>query len=179
MLDRLISRYAASPIAYHEYDPRAPDVAQRVANMITSRLPTVTVEHIGSTAVLGCAGKGIVDLMVIYSEGQLETVKHVLDVLGFQRQTSGFIFPEDRPMRVGALEHDGTTFRLHVHVLAASSSEVATLRAFRERLRVDPKLLAAYVARKREIMASGVTEAADYTRLKSAFINETFERLLQ
>ena len=56
------------------------------------------IHHIGSTAVMGCAGKGAIDLMVLYSPGCLTLAKRVLDELGFQRQTTRDPFPEDRPM---------------------------------------------------------------------------------
>jgi GrpB-like predicted nucleotidyltransferase (UPF0157 family) len=168
----IIGPYPFHPPACAEYDPRAPAVARRIAQWITAHLPAVTVEHIGSTAVPGCAGKGVVDMMVIYPDGQLETVKEMLAGLGFQPQTVGFLLPEARPMRVGTVEHEGGTFRLHVHVLAASSPEVAQLRAFRERLRADPQLVTTYVARKKEILAAGITDPAVYTRMKSLFFQE-------
>jgi GrpB-like predicted nucleotidyltransferase (UPF0157 family) len=165
----IIGLYAFHSPACVDYDPRSAEVARRVAERITARLPRVTVEHIGSTAVPDCAGKGIVDLMVVYPDGQLERVKETLARLGFQRQTVGFLHPETRPMRVGTLEHQGRVFPMHVHVLASSSPEVAQLRAFRDRLCADPKLVAAYVARKKEIIAAGVTDPAAYTRMKSLF----------
>ena len=99
--------------------------------MISATLPRVTVEHIGSTSVPGCAGKGIIDLMVLYPDGDLEAVKDALKRLGFQPQTVGHLMPESRPMRVGAVRYQGRIYRLHVHVIAASSPEVQALRAFR------------------------------------------------
>src|SRR5262249_23014880 len=125
----------------------------------------------GSTAVPGCAGKGVVDLMLVYPEGKLEAARDVLDALGFQRQSTRDPFPEERPMRVGSLEHDGSVYRLHVHVIAAGSPEVAQLLGFRDRLRADPRLVAAYVARKREIVAAGVTDSVEYCERKGAFFH--------
>jgi GrpB-like predicted nucleotidyltransferase (UPF0157 family) len=158
-----------------EYDPRAAEVAERVARLVTARLPEVAVEHVGSTAVPGCAGKGVVDLMLLYPEGRLEAVKETLGALGFQRQTTGHLHPETRPMRVGTLQHRGASFRLHVHVIACDSAEVRHLRAFRDWLRADPQRVAAYVARKREILGAGVTDPACYTGMKAAFIREVLE----
>jgi len=112
-----------------------------VAALITARVPMVTFEHFGSTAVPGCAGKGVVDLMLLYPEGYLEIARETLDSLGFQRQTTGHLFPESRQMRVGAVKCRGRTFRVHVHVIAATSTEVDLLRGFRERLRADPRVL--------------------------------------
>jgi GrpB-like predicted nucleotidyltransferase (UPF0157 family) len=165
-----IRGYPLKPPACVEYDPRAAEVARRVIRQITRALPTVAGEHIGSTAVPGCAGKGIVDLMLIYPEGQLEAVKQLLERLGFQKQTFGHIHPESRPMRVGALRYQGEDFRVHVHVVASNSPEVATIRRFRERLRSDPDLVAAYVRCKTAILHDNVTDANAYTERKSVFV---------
>ena len=170
MPNQPIGPYSMQPPKCVEYDPHTVEVARLVEKRITAVLPTVRIEHIGSTSVPGCAGKGIVDLMVIYPDGQLEAVKETLKALGFQPQTVGHIFPESRPMRVGSITHKRRTYRLHVHVIAESSSEVTTLRTFRERLRADPELMAAYVARKQAIVAAGVTDPQLYTRMKSEFI---------
>jgi GrpB-like predicted nucleotidyltransferase (UPF0157 family) len=88
--NRVIEKYSNSPAICQDYDPRAPEVAQIVAQLITTQLPTLTVEHIGSTAVEGCVGKGIVDIMLLFpeAEGSLEDVKQLLERLGFQRQTT-------------------------------------------------------------------------------------------
>src|SRR5262249_44700072 len=145
-----------------DYDPRTVAVAQRVAASIQVQMPTATVEHIGSTSVPGCAGKGIVDLMMLYADGQLAAARAVLDALGFQRQTTRDPFPEDRPMRTGSVVYDGTLFLLHVHVIAASSPEVDELRLFRDRLRADRNFVASYVAAKKAILASGITDSVDY-----------------
>jgi GrpB-like predicted nucleotidyltransferase (UPF0157 family) len=167
-----IGSYFLSPAACHDYDPRAPRVAQRVALMMTEQLPTLVVEHIGSSSGPGCAGKGIVDLMVLYPPGQLEATKQVLETLGFQRQTTQDPWPEERPMRTGTFEYDGSIYRLHAHVSAADSSEGAELRKFRERLRADPDLVAAYVARKRVSIASGITDEGEYATAKGSFVRD-------
>ena len=168
----VIGPYASRPTVCRDYDPRAANVARQVAAMIRDHLPQLQVEHVGSTSVPGCAGKGIVDLMIPAPDRELEAIKQLLDALGFQRQTNRDPFPEDRPMRVGSLAYDGETFLLHVHVIAASSPEVDELRFFRVCLRDDPELLKAYVARKREIVASGVTDSLDYCYKKGEFIKE-------
>src|SRR5438132_646698 len=93
--ETIIGPYQQLPAACQDYDPRSVEVAEQIGQMILAQLPSLTVEHIGSTAVPGCAGKGIIDLMILYSDGQLEAAKAVLDVLGFQRQTNRDPFPED------------------------------------------------------------------------------------
>lgn len=171
-VDTMIGPYESQPAACRDYDPRAVAVAQRIAVCISSRLPQIRVEHVGSTSVPDCAGKGTVDLMIAAAGGQMDAVKEVLADLGFQRQTGGDPFPEDRPMRVGSVVHDGQTFLLHVHVIPADSPEVDEIRFFRACLRADPELRKAYVAKKREIIADGATDSLDYCRRKGEFIKE-------
>ena len=133
----VIEAYHQMPAACREHDPRAMDVARQVGSLIESHLPDVVVEHVGSTSVPGFAGKGVVDLMVLYPSGRLPAVRDKLDGLGFQHQTTRDPFPEERPMRGGSVDHYGTRFRLHAHVIAADAPEASELRAFRERLRAD------------------------------------------
>ena len=166
----VIAPYEQLPAICNDHDPRSFEVAKRVADLIESHLPDVRVEHVGSTAVPGCAGKGVVDLMVLYPPGRLPDVKDVLKALGFQQQTGRNPFPEERPLRLGSIEHDGTRFRLHVHVIPSDSPEVLELRTFRDRLRGEPMLLEQYVALKRKIIAEGVTDSLDYSIRKGDFI---------
>jgi GrpB-like predicted nucleotidyltransferase (UPF0157 family) len=176
-IDPAIGPYEHRPAACHEHDPRSAAVARRIAGLIEPHLTGAVVEHVGSTSVPGCAGKGIVDLMLVYPDGQLVAARDLLDALGFQRQTGRDPFPEERPMRTGSLLHDGLAFNLHVHVLAASSPEVQQLRSFRDRLRADGALVAAYVAAKRAILADGCTDPLDYCYRKGEFVTRALERI--
>jgi len=172
MFEPVIAAYESRPAECREYDHRAAAVARQIASLIYDHLPQVLAEHVGSTAVPGCAGKGTVDLMIPVPDGEMENVKGLLDRLGFQRQTNRDPFPEDRPMRLGAWDYDGATFLLHIHVIPADSPEVEEVRFFRACLRADAELLKIYVARKQEIIASGVTDSLDYCHAKGKFIKE-------
>src|SRR5436309_13826855 len=70
----VITAYPIKPPACVEYDPRVVEVAHEIMQMISAALPPVTVAHIGSISVPGCAGKGLIDVMVLYADGQLEAV---------------------------------------------------------------------------------------------------------
>lgn len=162
--------YANSGAGYVDYDPVAIDVARTVGALIEKVAPWARVEHIGSTAIPGCAGKGIVDIMVMYPPDRLEATRAAIDALGFQPQKTGHIFPDERPMRVGAMNHNGRRYRLHAHVIAAASPEVESLRRFRDLLRADSALRDAYQDKKRAIVHSGVREPRAYTQAKGEFI---------
>jgi GrpB-like predicted nucleotidyltransferase (UPF0157 family) len=162
--------YADPDDVFRPYDPRAAEVAERVVTLIRERMPSARVEHVGSTAIPGCHGKGPVDLLLLYPPGQLATARDTLDGLGFQRHEQPGAFPEERPVRIGTLRHDGDTFRLHVHVVAVDSPEAGELLRFRDALRANPDLVAEYVALKQAVIASGISDNSAYTDGKDAFI---------
>jgi GrpB-like predicted nucleotidyltransferase (UPF0157 family) len=171
MLAKPILEYEVQRPKYVEYDPAVIYVAGRVSALIEAAAPWVKVEHIGSTAVPGCAGKGIVDLVALYRVGRLAATRKAIDALGFQPQRVGHTFPEDRPMRVGAIEHDGRVYRLHVHIVAEDREEVVQLRHFRDALREDSALRDDYEAKKRAILQAGQSEPVGYTQAKGEFIS--------
>src|SRR6266702_8778622 len=102
--------YRSMPAEFRAYDPQVLEVAQLLIATIRRAEPQIKVEHVGSTSVPGCGGKGIVDLAVLYPEDFLERARAILDHVGFQKQGGRDPFPESRPMRVGCVEHDGRLF---------------------------------------------------------------------
>jgi GrpB-like predicted nucleotidyltransferase (UPF0157 family) len=162
-------------VACHAYEPVFPAVAMHVAGLIRDRRPAVEVEHVGSTAVEGCAGRGAIDLLVLCKKDEpLEGVQALLrdlEMLGF-----GWVQPIDLqsdrwPIGGGMVDYAGATYRVHIHVLPHDHPAAAERRAFRDRLRTDARFRAAYVALKEEIVASGLTDAIAYSKAKAAFVH--------
>jgi GrpB-like predicted nucleotidyltransferase (UPF0157 family) len=113
----VLQPYEVRPAHHVEQDARVADVARAVAELVRANAPELVVEHVGSTAVPGLPGKDVVDLAVTYPAGGLERARAALDALGFQRQQGAHAFPEERPMRTGAVDVGGRRWRLHAHVL--------------------------------------------------------------
>jgi GrpB-like predicted nucleotidyltransferase (UPF0157 family) len=152
------------------WDPRGPAAANSVMRMFQAALPSIEIEHVGSTAVPGCDGKGILDLMLLIPDGHLSEVCEIVDGMGFQHQSGGKKHPDNRPMREGSFTFDGSVFRLHVHLIPESSAEVDRLRKFRDRLTANPELVALYIDQKRRLIDSQISDRSTYTVGKKAFI---------
>jgi GrpB-like predicted nucleotidyltransferase (UPF0157 family) len=172
-----IERYDRVPIQVREYDPQAPAVARRVIELIAAARPGAVAEHVGSSAVPGLAGKGIIDLLLPTPAAEVAEVADALVGAGLQRQTIADAFPPSRPMLQGAIRHRGTLYRVHVHVVPDDSVEVEAMRGFRDALRADESLRYGYVAVKRDIVARGLTDPGDFTHAKGDFIVAALERL--
>ena len=175
-ISKIVGPYQKPEASFYPYDPRAPKVATLLKKRIESLMPAITIEHIGSTAVPGCPGKGIVDLMALYSRNRLAAAVELLSALGFQRQGKEFRnrFPDSRPVYMGTYEFDATAFLVYVHVLEQNVYEAERFRIFRDRLRCAPDLLAEYVAVKKAILSEGVVDTDDYAIRKK----DVIERIL-
>jgi GrpB-like predicted nucleotidyltransferase (UPF0157 family) len=170
--NNVIGPYIQKPVELQPYNPLYPNVAQYLADLIRTKLNCVKVEHVGSTAIEGCVGKGIIDLMVLYPEGFLEKTKDALSSLGFQPQPHKEPFPENRPMRVGSADYKDQLFQIHVHVIHQGDAESLSTLKFRDMLRKDKRLRDRYVQCKRLILQAGTIDSLDYCRAKSSFIEK-------
>ena len=171
-----IGRYRRVPVQVHQADPDAPEVARRLIGLIASRWPATPAEHVGSTAVPGLAGKGIVDLLLAAEAAQIPAITQALGELGFQPQRPA-AFPPTRPMLWGTYRHGATQYRIHVHVVPAASPEVAAMRGLRDALCADPVLRRRYVALKRAIVAGGPADPVTFTKAKHDWIAATLAHL--
>jgi GrpB-like predicted nucleotidyltransferase (UPF0157 family) len=169
--------YCRVPIVVRESNAAAPEAAKWVAELIAARRPGAEAEHIGSSAVPGLAGKGTIDLLLPTPPDDIPAVTEDLLALGFQRQQVATAFPPTRPMLQGIVRHGDHAFRVHVHVVPASSPEVAALRGFRDALLADPALREEYEQLKRSIVASGTVDSVAFSKAKHAWIVAVLERL--
>jgi GrpB-like predicted nucleotidyltransferase (UPF0157 family) len=131
---------------------------------------------VGSSAVPGLAGKGIIDLLLAAQPAHIPAITQALLELGFQPQVPA-AFPPSRPMLWGAFRHGATEYGVHVHVIPAASPEVAAMRGFRDALRADPRLRRRYAALKRVIVAGGPVDPVTFTKAKHDWIAATLTRL--
>jgi GrpB-like predicted nucleotidyltransferase (UPF0157 family) len=170
--DPPIGRYRRVPVQIHQADPATPEVARRLIALIATRWPATPAEHVGSSAVPGLAGKGIIDLLLAAQPAHIPAITQALLELGFQPQVPA-AFPPSRPMLWGAFRHGPTEYPVHVHVIPAASPEVAAMRGFRDALRADPRLRRRYAALKRVIVAGGPVDPVTFTKAKHDWIAAT------
>ncbi|HEY7735797.1 MAG TPA: 5-(carboxyamino)imidazole ribonucleotide synthase [Candidatus Limnocylindrales bacterium] len=176
-----IGPYISQPATIHDWDPRIVDVHRRVAALINARRADLSVEHVGSSAVPGLPGKNVLDLGIETDPDDVPAVAALLRELGFQPQQNANAFPPTRPLLVGSIEHDGTPFRIHAHVLPRGHRVFGRDHrrdlAFRDALRADDTLRDAYAARKREIVNGTTISGYRYSMAKTEWIQNTIERL--
>ena len=168
-----ILQYTEKVAKLKPYQPQFQVIAEKLIEELRKAFPGIEAEHVGSTSVPGCPGKGVVDIMLLFhSRLERERIKETLICLGFQNQTTRDPFPEDRPMRVGSVLFQNQSYPVHIHVIPFSSREVEELRSFREALKSSSQLRSEYAELKKGILEKGITDTVDYAEAKATFIEK-------
>ena len=131
-------------------------------------VPVLAIEHVGSTAVPGLAGKPVVDCDVVVSAGQVAWASEVLVGLGFRALgelgiAQRWAFAE--PARLA-----GTNTYVTVEGCLALRNHLAA----RDVLRADPELRERYGVLKKRVGASAAT-VEEYGRGKDSMLQEILE----
>ena len=174
-----IGPYERRLAAVQPWDPRAPDVAATVIATIRSVRPDLGIEHIGSSAVPGLPGKGIVDLGTEADPAEIPAITAAMYGLGFGPQPGPDPWPASRPMHVGSVVVDGREYRIHFHVHPRGAGDLAKDVQFRDALRADPELRDGYARIKEGIVGAGggSVDPVRYQAEKGQWILDEFDRL--
>ena len=174
-----IGPYERRAAAVRPWDPKLPVVAERVIEIIHSVRPDLAIEHIGSTAVPGLPGKGIVDLGTEVDAAEIPAITEAMYGIGFGPQPGADPWPPTRPMHVGSIRVDGEEYRIHFHVHPRGTGDLAKDIRFRDALRDDPALRDGYARVKAGIVgpAGGEVDPVPYQAEKGIWILEIFDRL--
>ncbi len=132
------------------------------------------VEHVGSTAVPGLFGKPVLDVaLAVADEAAAAACVEPLRALGYEHRGP---YGDDPRRRYFVRDEAGRRVaQLHLYILPAAAWDDKL--AFRDALRADPELAAAYAAEKRRVAVEVAWDKAAYARAKEPFVERVLERL--
>ena len=147
---------------FHEYSPEWPRRFDEECVQLERALDgaAVCIEHVGSTAIPGMPGKGIIDILLTVRPGTAkEAFDRPLRELGYIER------PVDRPDPF--YTKPSIKPRTHnVHVAEAGSDRARSLLAFRDYLRAYPEQAARYAQLKRQLADHESPDWARYSAEK-------------
>jgi GrpB-like predicted nucleotidyltransferase (UPF0157 family) len=136
-----------------EYDAARVERFHAEARLIADALGDLVrqIEHVGSTAVPGLAGKPTVDIAagVDTLDLPLRAIDRMRDA-GFRHEVD-----EVRPWRRGFVKGEEVPREVIVHVVEWQGSNWWSFLRFRDALRADPGLAAEYEELKRRLLKRG------------------------
>src|ERR1043165_7591445 len=102
---------------YHPYDVNLPAVFNEIKLLIQQELPTVQVEHVGSSSIPGVGGRNVIDMVMPATAPEQMAIKQHLYALGFQDSP----FRHFLPLLVGAVAFQGNEYTILLYVIAPDS----------------------------------------------------------
>lgn len=133
------------------------------------------IEHIGSTAIPGMDGKGIIDVMVIFEK--LENIEPAIKLL----QKNGYFLTDDKINRNERVFMSTTGIKesgfgdIHLHLTTKDNDAYLNAILFRDYLIKHPKEKKEYIDLKYKLFNEVNGDRPKYTKLKSDFIEKIID----
>ena len=165
---RAMAQPPDEPIRIVPYDPACPARFEAERSLLAEAIgeaATGGIHHVGSTAVPGLDAKPVIDILVGIDD--LEAGRAAFGAL----EAIGYLYA---PYRAGE-EHwfckpHPSRRTHHLHLVPQGSPRFGDLLTFRDRLRADEEVAAAYAALKRELAARFEHDREAYTAAKADFV---------
>ena len=164
--------HPAHEIEVVDYDPRWPETFGAYAATLRSALGdlVMSIEHVGSTSVVGLAAKPVIDIdVVISSRLLLKDVISTLAELHYAHEGNlglpgreAFGWPQGR--------------RHHLYVCSADTPNLHNHLVFRDYLRRHLEAVAAYSDLKRRLARQHQDDRGAYNASKTAFIKSVLAK---
>jgi GrpB-like predicted nucleotidyltransferase (UPF0157 family) len=145
----------------------------RLKDELSKILPvSAEIHHIGSTAVLGLSGKGIIDIMVTLPNWKKEE-----EIISSLRKNGYLhIHPKKKGRISASLNADTDLGDHHLHIVLKNSAEARNLLFFRDQLCNNPKLAQEYQKIKEELSKDKNQTRATYSQGKNYFIKSVIKK---
>lgn len=164
---------------YQDYDPSYQKLfileKQRIED---SAFQDIVIEHVGSTAVIGLGGKGIIDILILVPKPQMELLRNHLENLGyiFNHNFSSqqrYFFKHTR----SDLQNMAKTY--HVHLTFSESGIGQDLMLFRDFLNANCECKLQYSQIKQQACHDAENDGKLYRSLKEPIIQTIKLKMLE
>jgi len=144
----------------------------RILSSITNDL---TIEHVGSTAVPGLGGKGIIDIAIATDKSEIDTVNKQLQSLGYEFRPS-FSTPDRAYFIIFLPDPEEESRRYHLHLTYPESKDWKDLLAFRDYLNTHPEALEEYAEMKRTAANMADQHGETYRKIKDPMFKKILDK---
>jgi GrpB-like predicted nucleotidyltransferase (UPF0157 family) len=135
---------------------------------------SIVIEHVGSTAIPGLGGKGIIDIAIAVDKSCMEEVCSKLQELGYEYRPS-FSTPDRFYFVIYLPDPEEGSRRYHIHLTYHLSEEWKNLIGFRDYLRHHPEELQEYAELKKQAAFEANNEGDRYRKVKKPIFEKIKE----
>lgn len=131
------------------------------------------IHHVGSTAVPGLGGKGIIDIAVAIPKSKMKTIMNKLIKSGFEYSPR----PLDEERKF--LKKKTKNPSVHIHLTWKNSKILKSFLAFRDYLRHNKEARETYSKLKKKAVIHAKGEGEKYREYKNNFLRETVRKAIK
>lgn len=155
------------------YNQKFPKVFEKIKNKIYIAAGNNDIHHIGSTAVSGLGGKGIIDIMIgIKNWKKAESITKKLKNIGFKH-----IHPKEKGSIFLSKHKEATPDNIHLHIVKKDSKQYKELLAFRDYLRKNKREIKRFFKLKLEWLREANGDRVKYNKLKEKYVKEILNKV--
>jgi GrpB-like predicted nucleotidyltransferase (UPF0157 family) len=157
---------------FRSYSPLFSALFLKEKNRISPHInPIALIEHIGSTAVPGLGGKGVIDIGIAVDRKDMEAVSTELQAMGYEFRHT-YSTPDRYYLITHLADTEEPSRRYHIHLTYPENKEWMDFLAFRDYLINHPEEKQEYadLKEKAALEADGLGER--YRDLKEPFIDK-------
>jgi GrpB-like predicted nucleotidyltransferase (UPF0157 family) len=157
------------------HDPEWPARFQAEAKRLRAAIGdhVLAIEHVGSTSVPGLLAKPVLDIAIaVLSDAAADACIGPLEGVGYEYRGP---YGDDPRRRYYVRDDDVGRRFAHIHLYVLPAQAYVEQLAFRDALRANPSLAAAYAAEKRRVAETVAWDKTAYSIAKGPFV----ERVLQ
>lgn len=159
------------PIEIVEWSETWPLLFEREAQRVKNLTPSITLHHIGSTSVQGCAAKPVIDIMGVVESFEAYVRDHqgaLVTKLAYESLGEYSV-----PGRDFLFRYDDYNYNLSVY--ETGDENIAKLTKLRDRLAAGDGLRSRYVEIKKRLARSHPDDYTAYNDMKGVLIAEILE----
>ncbi len=160
---------------FRPYSMQFPALFSEELRILQKVLPKESlVEHVGSSAVPGLGGKGIIDISIGIS-GDKQRIVHILEKLGYEFQPR-LSTPERAFLKAQKPDLEEGVRMYHIHVMDPESEQWLDMIFFRNYLRKFPEAMHEYAVIKKQAALESQDRGELYRKSKEPFIQKIVSR---
>jgi len=137
----------------------------------------VKIEHVGSTAIPGLGGKGILDIVVGVSKSKIVEIKKKLEKAGYEFREKAS-YPERLFFRHD-YSYQSRKRRVHIHLTKFNGQDWKEIIGFRNHLLKHTDAVEQYVKIKKEGVKKSLGDGEKYRKHKEKFIEDILREALK
>ena len=161
-------------LVFYPYSKDFPKKFEKIKNKIMKVLGNnIDIHHIGSTAVPGLEGKGIIDILIgvnNWREGR--SIVNKLQKIGFthihERERGRIFLSNKKVSKYGDI---------HIHIVRKRTKQYRKFLEFRDYLIKNKKAREEYIKEKKRILKQVGNDRVAYKMLKSIYIKSVLKKI--